>query len=72
MARPEVTGSKPNQTLAYSVDEFCRLHNISVEHFYKLRKKGLGPKIMKLGIRTLISHEEAARWRAERTAATSV
>jgi hypothetical protein len=33
-----------------------------------LRKQGLAPRVMKLGVRTLIAVEEAARWRAERTA----
>jgi hypothetical protein len=58
-------------TLGFSVAEFCEAHNISVGHFYALRKKGLAPRIMKIGLRTLISTEEAARWRAERTAASS-
>ena len=39
--------------------------------FYALLKRGEGPEIMKVGLRTLISHEAAARWRAERTAASS-
>jgi hypothetical protein len=56
---------------AFSVEEFCRAHGISIGFFYELQKKGLAPKIMKLGIRTLISAEEAARWRAERTAASN-
>jgi hypothetical protein len=57
--------------LAFSVEEFCRAHNISVGFFYELLKRGEAPEIMKLGIRTLISHEAAARWRAERTTASS-
>ena len=58
-------------TLGFSVAEFCQAHNISIGHFYALKKKGLGPRVMKVGLRTLISSEEAARWRAERTAASS-
>ena len=61
----------PPQPLAFSVEEFCQRHNISIGHFYALQKKGLGPRVMKVGLRTLISAEEAARWRAERTAASS-
>jgi hypothetical protein len=57
-------------TLGFSVAEFCEAHNISIGHFYALRKKGLGPRVMKVGLRTLISAEEAARWRAERTEAS--
>jgi hypothetical protein len=57
--------------LAFSVEQFCRAHNISIGFFDALLKRGEAPDIMKLGIRTLISHEAAARWRAERTAASS-
>ena len=61
----------PPQPLAFSVEEFCRVHSISIGFFYALLKRGEGPEIMKLGTRTLISHEAAARWRTERTAASS-
>ena len=61
----------PLQPLAFSVEEFCRVHSISIGLFYALLKRGEGPEIMKVGLRTLISHEAAARWRAERTAASS-
>ena len=57
--------------LAFSVEEFCKAHGISIGFFYTLLKEGRAPEIMKLGTRTLISHEAAARWRAERTAASS-
>jgi hypothetical protein len=63
MARPEI-----GEPLALSVEKFCQAHGISVGHFYVLRKQGLAPRVMKLGVRTLIAVEEAARWRAERTA----
>jgi hypothetical protein len=59
------------EKLAYSVEEFCQLHGISIGHFYNLLKAGLAPDIMKVGTRTLISEEAAALWRAERTAASS-
>jgi hypothetical protein len=68
MARGEVTGKRPLELLAFSVEEFCRAHGISIGHFYALLKAGRGPRVMKLGTRTLISAEEAARWRDERTA----
>jgi hypothetical protein len=57
--------------LALSVAEFCQLHSISIGFFYELLKRGEGPRIMKVGLRTLVSIEEAARWRAQRTAATT-
>ena len=48
---------------AYSVPHFCKAHQISVAHFYRMLKTGHGPKIMHVGVRTLISEEEAAAWR---------
>jgi hypothetical protein len=55
--------------LAFSVEEFCTLHRISRCYFYKLLRNGLGPRIIKIGARTLISVEAAADWRREREVA---
>ena len=52
--------------LCYSTAEFCRSASISEEMFYKLRRTGRGPKIFKLGARTMISVEAARRWIEER------
>jgi len=80
MARPEVTGKKPApkyrrrpvsadpNSLAMSIREFCRLHGISEDQFYKMKREGWGPITMKVGSRTLISHEAAAEWRRAREA----
>jgi hypothetical protein len=51
-----------------SVEAFCDRHGISSQYFYLLRKRGAAPRVMKLGARSLITVEEAARWRAEHTA----
>jgi hypothetical protein len=48
---------------ALTVDEFCSAHGISRAFFYKLRDQGRGPRIMKVGARTLISCEASAEWR---------
>ena len=71
MARPEVTGCKTtqfdpvaNDVDAYSVEEFCRRHRISVQTFYKHRD--LMPATFRVGSRVLISREAAAAWRRER------
>jgi transposase-like protein len=48
---------------SYSVSEFCREHGISRGLFYNLVRDGRGPRIMKAGRRTLISHEAAEEWR---------
>lgn len=60
---------RPIEPLAFSISEFCQLHAISVDFYFKLARKGLGPRVMKIGARTLISVESATRWRAEREAA---
>jgi len=55
---------------AYTIRQFSRAHGISEDMFYKMRRAGWGPATMKVGTRTLISVEAAARWRAEREAAS--
>jgi len=50
-------------TDADSVDSFCKRHSISRPFFYRLLQEGKGPKIIKLGRRTLITRESAAEWR---------
>ena len=79
MARPEVTGRRPGapdkiepaDRDAYSVEAFARAHSLSVAMFYKLRAQGLAPTCFKVGTRTLISREAAARWRAAREQAAA-
>jgi hypothetical protein len=73
MARPEVTGRKialldvADDADAYSIDEFCARHRISVQLFYKNRKHM--PRTFNVGVRVLISREAAAAWRRERETA---
>ena len=52
--------------LALSIPEFCKAHGISEGLFYKLKKRGEGPREMKVGARTLITFEAAAEWRRMR------
>ena len=49
--------------VAYSVDEFAHAHGFSRAHAYNLIRDGLGPKLMRVGRRTLISKEQAEAWR---------
>lgn len=49
---------------AVSVNEFCVAHGISRPTLYRLWRDGQGPAHFKVGTRTLISRESAARWRA--------
>lgn len=48
--------------LAYTVPQFCDGFNVSRTHFYALLKDGKGPRLMKVGRRTLISAQAAADW----------
>ena len=57
--------------LAMSIRVFCALHGISEDMFYKMKREGWGPATMKVGSRTLISHEAAADWRREREEAAA-
>ena len=65
-ARPEPVFDDAD---AYSVEEFCRRHRLSVQIFYKHPE--LMPDSFYVGARRLISREAATRWRAEREAAKS-
>ncbi|MGY4365253.1 hypothetical protein ACVW1A_001318 [Bradyrhizobium sp. LB1.3] len=69
MTPPGVTGHKPigfDNVDAYSIDEFCARHRISVQLFYKLKPQGLMPVTFNVGTRVLISREAAAAWRRSR------
>ena len=57
--------------LAMSIRVFCALHGISEDMLYKMKRDGWGPDTMKVGSRTLISHEAAADWRRKREAAAA-
>jgi predicted DNA-binding transcriptional regulator AlpA len=48
-----------------SIKQFCADHGISRSFLYKLVALGRGPRLSKLGTRTLISAEAAADWRRD-------
>ena len=50
-------------TSMQSVPAFCADNNVSRSLFYRLVKEGRGPRLAKVGRRTLISIEAAAEWR---------
>ena len=62
---------EPAPTLALSIRQFCKAYNISEDFFYKLKRQGQAPRLMKVGARTLISMEAADEWRIEREGATA-
>jgi len=51
---------------AQSVNDFCKANSISRSMFYKLRRQGEAPRIMKVGRRTLVTAEAAQEWRIQR------
>jgi hypothetical protein len=56
----------------YTIPTFCADHGgISKSYFHKLVNEGKGPRLMKIGRRTLISAEAAADWRAQMEAQTN-
>ena len=48
-----------------TVSEFCETYCVGRNLFYKLLSVGMGPQIMKIGRRTLISVEAADAWGRE-------
>jgi predicted DNA-binding transcriptional regulator AlpA len=67
--RRDPPSSEPR--LALSIPQFCAAFGISADFFYKLKRQGQGPRLMKVGKRTLISVAAADAWRIEREAATA-
>lgn len=49
-------------TKAFTVENFCEAYQISKSFLYKLAREGKGPRMMRVGRRTLISAEAAAEW----------
>jgi len=59
--RPRV--ETPVPSAVYTITTFCKAHELSEPYYRQLRKKGLGPREMRLGRKVLISQEAAADWR---------
>lgn len=56
----------------YTIAQFCEAHCIGRTHLYHVIKAGKGPRLIKLGRRTLISAEAAADWRRDLEKATAL
>ncbi|MCA1415294.1 transcriptional regulator [Bradyrhizobium sp. NBAIM20] len=54
--------------LALSILEFCAALGISEDFFYKLKRQGKAPRLMKVGSRTMISVQAANEWLIAREA----
>jgi hypothetical protein len=64
-----LSGDERQGICAFSIKGFCKAHSLSEAFFHNLQKQGLGPEVMKVGARTLITVEAARKWRAAREAA---
>jgi hypothetical protein len=67
---PQQKSYEAGERDAYSIVEFCRRNGFSVSFHHKLQRQGIGPKLMRLGARTLVTVEASDTWRREREAAT--
>ncbi len=56
---------------AYSIKKFCAAYDISSTTFFKMQRAGTGPRVMRVGHRTLISIEAADAWRRAREEETN-
>jgi hypothetical protein len=70
-AQPQPIRGPPVAPACFSIKTFCLAHHISEAMFFKLREMGIGPDVMQVGRRVLITFESAARWRSQREAAAS-
>jgi hypothetical protein len=61
----------PLPPLGYSIPQFCEALGVSIPTYYKWKRAGIGPREAVLFGRRIISLDEARRWLAERTAASS-
>jgi len=68
--KPQSSGGGPQvEREAYTVREFCAAYRISEDMFWKMRRAGWAPALMKVGTKVLISTAAAEQWKREREAA---
>ena len=53
---------------SYTLREWCKLERVSRDTFYRLRRQGTAPAIMRVRSKILITHEAALAWRQARAA----
>jgi hypothetical protein len=54
--------AKPVALKAYTIPQFCEAYNMSIWTYYRIAKDGIGPKIRKVGHKTLIGVDDAEAW----------
>jgi hypothetical protein len=64
-------GPLPVPTHCFSIPSFCTAFGISEAFFHKLNTEGRGPRLMKIGRRTFVSHQAALEWQQQREAETA-
>ncbi len=63
---PKLPNKSPAKAV-FSIDDFCRAHDISRPFLYACWARGEGPDVMRVGRRVLISAEAASAWREKMT-----
>lgn len=53
---------------SYTLREWCELEKVSRDTFYRLRRQGTAPAIMRVRSKILITHAAALAWREARIA----
>jgi hypothetical protein len=54
----------------FNVSEFCSRHGFARGTFYNFLRAGKGPRIIKVGRRTIVGREAAEAWRRDHGQAT--
>lgn len=67
---PQAAQQQRIEPVARTVKQFCGANQISHVHFYALLKRGLGPRVMKVGRRVLITLHAEAEWHRRMEAAS--
>jgi hypothetical protein len=67
----EHSPARTNRRCAFTISEFCDAHRISRSKFYLLKAKGKAPRITDLDGKQIITDEDAAAWRRERSEETA-
>jgi hypothetical protein len=58
--------STDTDALTFTIEEFCRAVGLSPRTFHRMRGRGDGPPVTKIGNRTLIRRKAAKQWLVHR------
>jgi hypothetical protein len=68
----ENLSAQQGQHAAYTVAEFCQAYRISRSKLYQLWDADIGPRVLKIGAKILITIDAARDWQRERETASNV